>query len=90
MINEPITPEVSKRICNHMNKDHKDSILLYANIYAGINNPIKAEMLDITSEAMLLKVDGRNVEIIFDHVLKDSKDAHQTLVDMIKINNSSS
>ena len=86
MNNESITPEVSKRICNHMNKEHKDSIISYANNYAGIEKPLEAEMLDITREALYLKVDGQNVEIIFDHILKDSKDAHQTLVDMLKKN----
>ena len=84
MKNEPITPEVSKRICNHMNKDHKDSIVFYAINYAGIESPVNVEMLKITPNSMYLKVDNKNIEISFDHILQDSKDAHQTLVDMLK------
>ena len=38
-----------------MNKDHKDSILLYVINYSDIKNPVEAEMLGITSKAMSLK-----------------------------------
>ena len=41
MNKESITPEVSKRICKHMNKDHESSLLNYAKHYAGIENPVK-------------------------------------------------
>ena len=84
MINQSITKSVSNRICSHMNKALMDSILKYASYYAGISNPTKAEMLDLNSESMTLNVDGEIVKIDFDHVLKDSKDAHITLVQMIK------
>ena len=84
MNNELITPEVSKRICNHMNKDHNDAIVFYAINYAGIESPVNVEMLKITPNSMYLKVDNKNIEISFDHILQDSKDAHQTLVDMLK------
>ncbi len=76
--------DVSKRICNHMNLDHKDSLITYAKHYGGISNPIHVELVDITKNAMHLEVDEESVEILFDHKLKDSSDAHKTLVSMIK------
>ena len=41
-------------------------------------------MLSIDSKNMKLEVDGEVVTITFEHPLKDSKDAHQTLIAMTK------
>ena len=84
MKNQEINPEVSLRICNHMNNDHKDSLITYAKFYGNIEQPINVQMLEINSKSMSLNVDGNIIEIHFDHFLKDSSDAHQTLVKMIK------
>ena len=84
MTNEPITKAVSNRICDHMNRDHKDSILKYVTHYAGIKNPEFAIMLEINSNYMTIEVDGLEIDISFDHILLDSKDAHRTLVQMIR------
>ena len=54
MSNEPLTIEVSKRICNHMNNDHKDALLGYARFLGGVSSPVEAEMLLITSKSMVL------------------------------------
>ena len=83
MKNEAITSSVSKRICDHMNKDHVNSLLAYAKFYAGIKNPIEVKMLSIDQHLMNLDVDGEKIQIKFDHILKDSTDAHQTLVAML-------
>ena len=84
MKNEPISGEVSRRICLHMNKDHKSSILKYAVKYGGIDNPNEVQMVEINQQAMILDVDGERISIDFDHMLKDSSDAHRTLVEMAK------
>ena len=84
MKHEAITSSVSERICNHMNQDHKDSILAYATFYGGIQSPLKARMQSINNEYMELLVDGEILRIKFDHILQDSSDAHQTLVSMLK------
>ena len=84
MQKETLTPQVSQRICAHMNRDHKDSVFKYASHFGGISNPKTVEMIEITTIAMNLKVDGKMIEIPFDHKLQDSSDAHQTLVSMIK------
>ncbi len=83
MNSEPLTDEVSKRICNHMNKDHKDAVISYAIHYGELQNPIEATMLAISPLSMRLAVDGIEIEIPFDHRLVDSVDAHKTLVAMI-------
>ena len=80
----PLSRESSARICSHMNKDHQEAVLGYARHYGGIPTAKKAKMLDISPNAMELEVDGVLIEISFDHVLTDSKDAHQTLVGMLK------
>ncbi|MBD2612238.1 DUF2470 domain-containing protein [Nostoc punctiforme FACHB-252] len=80
--------EVSSRICNHMNEDHADAVVLYAKAFGGITDAITAQMLSIDADGMDLtaQVNGENmpVRIPFDHVLADSEDAHQTLIAMVK------
>ncbi len=84
MTAQPITPEISSRICRHMNNDHQDAIITYATEYGGITNIESAKMIEITPSQMELEVNGEFLEIPFDHLLKDSEDAHQTLVLMTK------
>ncbi len=84
MINEPITKAVSNRICNHMNRDHNDSIIKYVIHYAEIKEPKVVKMLEINSNYMTIEVDGEGINIPFEHTLLDSKDAHITLVKMLK------
>ncbi len=84
MIHQAITKAISDRICGHMNHDHKDSILKYVIHYTEIKKPKVVKMLEINSNYMKIEVDGKNIDIPFDHTLLDSKDAHRTLVQMIK------
>ncbi|OUT73845.1 MAG: heme iron utilization protein [Synechococcus sp. TMED19] len=84
MAADPLSPEVSARICAHMNDDHADAVVAYARHYGGVSTPNQARMLEVQSEAMLLEVDGTQISIKFDHRLSDSEDAHRTLVAMLK------
>ncbi len=68
----------------HMNEGHKDALFVYAEFYGGIDKPRDVKMVDITSTLMRLLVDGKILEIPFDHTLEDSGDAHQTLRAMMK------
>ncbi len=81
---QPINKLISKRICEHMNRDHKDSILKYVIYYGRIENPKNANMLEINSVEMKIDVDGDVIIIPFSRTLLDSKDAHRVLVQMIK------
>ena len=84
MSSEPITNESSKRICNHMNKDHQDAVNAYAKYYGNINTFRSAKMIGLSSESIELKIDDQTIDIKFDHILQDCSDAHKTLVRMIK------
>ncbi len=79
-----LSPDVSQRICNHMNNDHKEAVIGYARHYGGKTRATTAKMLSITQKTMTLEVDGIEVEIQFDHTLSDSEDAHKTLIAMLK------
>ena len=84
MSTDPLTAEVSARICTHMNDDHTDAVAAYAKHYGGVVSPQKAKMLSISADSMVLEVDGATVRIPFDHKLTDSEDAHRTLVAMLR------
>ena len=80
--------EVSSRICKHMNEDHANAVLLYAQHFGRVANATKAEMLKIDSVGMDLTVQVSEetlpLRIEFDHNLVDSEDAHHTLIAMVK------
>ena len=84
MNSEPITQESSTRICNHMNKDHEDAVYAYAKYYGKIKTFKSARMINLSPEAVQIKIDEETLEIKFDHILQDCSDAHKTLVRMIK------
>ena len=84
MTKEAITKAVSNRICDHMNRDHKDSIIKYVIQYSEIKEPKVVRMLGINSSYMTIEVDGDRIAIPFEHTLLDSKDAHRTLIEMLK------
>ena len=84
MAADPLTPEVSDRICRHMNDDHSDAVLRYAHHYGGVSSATAATMKEVTADAMTLEVNNQAVRIPFDNVLTDSEDAHRTLVAMLR------
>ena len=84
MAADPLTPEVSDRICKHMNDDHTEAVLAYARHYGGIQGAQAARMVAVAQDAMTLEVDGAPVQVAFDHALSDSDDAHRTLVAMLR------
>ena len=85
---EAFTLEISDRICQHMNEDHSDAIVLYAKSFGGATNATSAEMLKIDATGMDLLVKQQDtsqpLRISFDHVLQDAEDAHHTLITMVK------
>ncbi len=87
-MSEPITAAVSDRICKHMNKDHADAVLMYAQVYGKAESAVGATMESIDAEGMDLtaNVDGAatSLRIPFDHRLENAKEAHHVLVEMLK------
>ncbi|MBU7584811.1 MAG: DUF2470 domain-containing protein [Nostoc sp. TH1S01] len=87
-MSEQFSPEISLRICNHMNEDHADAVLLYAQAFGAVSEATSARMLSIDAQGMDLSVQVNGgatpVRIQFDHVLVDAEDAHQTLIAMVR------
>jgi putative heme iron utilization protein len=87
-MSKDFSTEISSRICNHMNDDHADAVVIYAQAFGGVTDAIAAQMLSIDVQGMDLtaQVNGESVpvRIQFDHVLADAEDAHQTLIAMVK------
>lgn len=85
---DPITPAISDRICKHMNDDHADAVLTYAQVYGKALSAEAATMSAIDPLGMDLTatVAGKTVtlRVPFDRELTDSEDAHQTLIGMIR------
>ena len=83
-----ITPPVSDRICKHMNDDHADAVLLYAQKLGDATTATAATMKAIDANGMDLDatVDGEMtpVRVSFERPLADAKDAHHVLVEMLK------
>lgn len=83
-----LSPQSSDRICKHMNDDHADAIVLYAQAFAGLPDATAAQMRRIDPTGMDLDVEvagtWQPVRIAFDHELQDSEDAHQTLIAMVR------
>ena len=87
-MSESITAAVSDRICKHMNDDHADAVLTYAQVFGHTQAATAAKMDSIDLEGMNLtaEVEGTSVpvRVTFDHPLEDAKAAHHVLVDMLK------
>ncbi len=85
---EAITPPVSDRICKHMNDDHADAVLLYAQKFGDATSATAATMKAIDTHGMDLDatINGQStlVRISFERPLADAKDAHHMLVEMLK------
>ena len=78
-----ISLEVSKRVCNHMNNDHLDSIHKYLVHYGKIANFQEAYMAEINSKFMKIIYDGKSAIINFKNEISE-EEIHSTLVSMIK------
>ncbi|MBD2576121.1 DUF2470 domain-containing protein [Oscillatoria sp. FACHB-1406] len=86
-MSEPITPAVSDRICKHMNKDHADAVLFYAQQYGNCSQAESATMVAIDLQGMDLNAIANGetlpVRVNFDRELQDAKEAHHKLVEML-------
>ena len=78
-----ITEKTSKRICDHMNKDHIDSVHKYLKFYGKIDQFKYAKMEEINSTSIKIKYDNKLAVINFKEEISED-DIHKTLVSMIK------
>tara|TARA_Y100000589_G_scaffold304426_1_gene317566 strand:+ start:1918 stop:2172 length:255 start_codon:yes stop_codon:yes gene_type:complete len=78
-----ISEETSKRVCDHMNKDHLDSVHKYLRYYGKIYDFKLAEMYEINNKGIKIKYDNKILNIPFEKEISESE-IHHTLVSMIK------
>ena len=98
-ITEIITPAISDRICKHMNKDHRDALLLYAQYFGSLSHAKAATLVNIDPTGMNLAVtssmtsneseqdaeqDIQLIHIPFVRPIVDARDVHIVLVEMVK------
>ena len=78
-----ISEKISKRVCDHMNKDHMDSVHKYLNHYMNIYDFKEAKMVEIQSQFMTIMYDNKLATINFQKEISE-EEIHNTLVKMIK------
>ena len=78
-----ITEKTSKRVCDHMNKDHIDSVHKYLKFYAKIEQFKDAKMEEINSTSMKIKYDNKLAIIKFREEISEDE-IHKTLISMLK------
>jgi putative heme iron utilization protein len=81
-----LSDDDAERIVDHMNAEHEDDLLLFAQVYAGEEGASAARMTGIDAEGLTLEVETatgtEELRIDFDSPLDTPEDAHRTLVDM--------
>ena len=60
-----ISSKTSKRVCNHMNKDHIESVHKYLKYYGKISKFNKAYMEEINNKYMKINYDGQSCDNLF-------------------------
>jgi len=78
-----ISKETSKRVCDHMNNDHMDSVHKYLIHYGNIKNFKNAYMEEINNIHIKINYDGQLAIINFKNEISE-EEIHSTLVSMIK------
>ena len=78
-----ISQKTSKRVCDHMNNDHMDSVHKYLMFYAKVKEFKDAKMEEINSTSMKIKYDNKLAVINFNEEISEDE-IHKTLVSMIK------
>jgi putative heme iron utilization protein len=81
-----LSDEDADRISKHMNAEHEDDLLLFAQVYGGEAGATAARMTGIDAEGIDLEVtlaEGeKELRIDFDTPIHTPEDAHRALVDM--------
>ena len=76
-----ISSKTSERVCEHMNKDHIDSVYKYLKYYGKISDFKEAYLEEISSKFMKIKYDGKSAIIKFNNEISE-EEIHATLVSM--------
>jgi len=76
----------TERIVEHMNEEHEEDLLLFAQVYAGEAGASAARMTGIDAKGIDLEVmlpgGQEEIRVNFDTPVHTPEDAHRALVDM--------
>ena len=78
-----ISSNTSNRVCNHMNKDHIDSVHKYLIYYGKISTFKEAHLEEISNKFMKINYDGKSIIIKFKKEISE-EEIHSTLVSMLR------
>ena len=78
-----ISLKTSKRVCDHMNKDHIESVHKYLKYYGKISKFNEAYMEEINNNYMKINYDGKSAIIYFKKEISEDE-IHSTLVSLIR------
>ena len=83
-----LTSEEIARIVTHMNEDHADSVLAYAQHFGQKPEAREAQILALDSNTLTIQVkiasELLSIQIPFEHPLKSAHDAHMKMIQMSK------
>ncbi|MEO0508970.1 MAG: DUF2470 domain-containing protein [Verrucomicrobiota bacterium] len=84
----PFSSSDVARMIEHMNDDHADSVLAYAQHFGKRPAATSATLVDVKPTEMQLKINTavgeEELVIAFDHQLESGHDAHMTMIKMSK------
>ena len=78
-----ISSKTSRRVCNHMNKDHIEAVHKYLIHHGKIKNFKVAYLEEISSQSMKIKYDDNYAIINFKTPIAE-EEIHSTLISMIR------
>ncbi|KIW06453.1 uncharacterized protein PV09_02897 [Verruconis gallopava] len=82
----PTEAQVKQRIVGHMNKDHQDSVIRYAEYYGKASRftSRNAVLQDVALDKLTIVTGGKTIIIPLDPPMQGLKDARERLVEMDK------
>ena len=80
-----LSPEAIAGVISHMNEDHSDAVLIYAQVYAGISGAASASMINMTAQYMDISAEDALVRIHFDSPIEDRESSRTKLVELLKL-----
>ena len=77
-------PDAKLAIIEHMNDDHADACLLYAQHYGKRPDASRAVMKDVSLSTLTLEVDGAMLTVPFSRPASCRNDVRAVLVEMVR------
>ncbi|HBR94260.1 MAG TPA: heme iron utilization protein [Opitutae bacterium] len=84
----PLSSQDIARIIGHMNEDHADSVLAYAQHFGRLPEASAAQIVKLDADSLTMNAqignDSKTIKVPFGHSLESAHDAHMTMVQMSK------